>query len=133
MFTVPDKSAYLKGLLVLAKMDNRLFDSEKEIIREAANRLGFSSDFSEETLKSLLYNDYLDDNPVKFSDKTVAEVFLNDGLRLAYADDDFSEEQSEWLEKIAEANNVPVTRLERLMNDYRSAATEAQTQSAAAN
>jgi uncharacterized tellurite resistance protein B-like protein len=127
MFTVPDKSAYLKGLLVLAKMDNRLFDSEKEIIREAANRLGFSKDFSEETLKSLLYNDYLDDGPVKFSNEAVAEVFINDGLRLAYADHDFSEEQSEWLERIAEANDVPVSRLERLMSDYRAAATQTQT------
>ena len=53
MFTLIDKSNYLKGLLILAKKDNQLRDSEKNIIRSVAQRLGFSKDFYEETLQNL--------------------------------------------------------------------------------
>ncbi len=74
---VIDKSNYLKGLLITARKDKKLAESEKKIIREIAERLGFSSDFYEETLRNLLANKYLIEDPVKFSDIKIAESFHN--------------------------------------------------------
>ena len=56
---VIDKSNYLKGLLITARKDKILAESEKKIIRKIGERLGFSSDFYEETLNNLLRNKYL--------------------------------------------------------------------------
>ena len=64
-----DKSNYLKGLLIIAKKDNVLAESEESIIRQFAKRLGFSTSFYEEILKSLMSNDYLSEDPLKFSDE----------------------------------------------------------------
>ena len=41
-----DRSNYLKGLLITAKVDKQLTDPEKKIIKEFSDKLGFSSDFS---------------------------------------------------------------------------------------
>lgn len=103
---VIDKSNYLKGLLITARKDKKLVDSEKKIIRGIAEKLGFASDFYEETLKNLLENKYINEEPIKFSDKKIAESFLLDGLKLAYSDDFVESSEIEWLRKIAKDNDV---------------------------
>ena len=40
----------------------------KKIIRSIAEKLGFASDFYEETIQNLLANKYIDEGPIKFSD-----------------------------------------------------------------
>lgn len=103
---IQDRSSYLKGLLIIAKKDNQLAESEKEIIRGVANKLGFASDFYEETLRSLLANKYIADDPIKFSDAKIAQSFIVDGLILAYSDNQVSEKEIVWLKSTAEFNNI---------------------------
>ena len=52
-----DKSSYLRGLLILAKKDNHLSEVEKEVILKAGKKLGFSTDFCEEILNTILDNE----------------------------------------------------------------------------
>ena len=103
---VIDKSNYLKGLLVTARKDKKLAESEKKIIREIANRLGFSSDFYEETLRNLLANKYLIEDPVKFSDIKIAESFIADALMLAFSDNKTPTLEIEWLKKTTIENDL---------------------------
>lgn len=106
MFTVQDKSNYLKGLVILAKKDNRLFENEKNIIRDVAKRFGFSKDFYEEILKSLLENKYIAESPIVFSNSSIAKLFLTDGFKLAASDNELCENELKWLKEIAKANNI---------------------------
>ena len=101
-----DKSSYLKGLLIIAKKDNALAESEESIIRQLAKRLGFSESFYEETLQNLLSNDYLSENPLKFSDEKLSHSFIKDGLMLAYSDNVLDEREIDWLRQTAELNNI---------------------------
>lgn len=101
-----DRSNYLKGLLITARKDKKLVDSEKKIIRDIAEKLGFASDFYEETLKNLLANKYINEEPIKFSDKKIAESFLIDGLKLAYSDNFVESSEIEWLKKTAKENDI---------------------------
>ncbi len=105
---VIDKSNYLKGLLITARKDKKLAESEKKIIREIANRLGFSSEFYEETLSNLLANKYLVEDPVKFSDIKIAESFLSDALMLAFSDNKTPIMEIEWLRKTAVDNSISI-------------------------
>ena len=107
--TLLDKSNYLKGLLVIAKKDNKLTEPEKKIIRNIAVKLGFATDFYEETLKSLIANKYILDDSVIFSDKKIAESFVCDGLKLAFSDGIAQESEVNWLKKIAVSNNIDET------------------------
>ena len=104
--TLIDKSNYLKGLLIVAKKDNQLTEPEKKIIRKIALRLGFATDFYEDTLRSLLANKYILDNPIKFSCKKVAESFVSDGLKLAFSDQTSVEKELDWLKVTAFENEI---------------------------
>jgi hypothetical protein len=104
--SVIDKSKYLKGLLITARKDKKLADSEKKIITGIAERLGFAKDFYEEVLHNLLANKYIDEKPLKFSNVKIAESFVVDGLKLAYSDNEVETAEIDWLRKTAAENGI---------------------------
>jgi hypothetical protein len=112
-----DKSGYLKGLLILAKKDNVLAESEERIIKHIATRLGFSTDFYEYTLENLFSNEYLSEEPIKFSDDKLARSFILDGLKLARSDDKLDEREIDWLKLTALKNNVDLKWFEEKLNE----------------
>jgi hypothetical protein len=104
--SVIDKSNYLKGLLIVAKKDNKLAHAEKEMIRGIATKLGFAKDFYEDTLRNLLSNQYISELPVVFSNKQIAESFIKDGFMLAYSDNAVSDIELQWLYYTALENGI---------------------------
>ncbi len=103
---IKDKSNYLKGLLIVAKKDKQLADSEKRIIRGIGEKLGFASDFYEDVLKDLLSNEYILEDPIKFSNIKIAKSFIDDGLKLAYSDNKISDVEIGWLIETARHNDI---------------------------
>jgi hypothetical protein len=118
MFTLLDKSEYLKGLLILARRNNSLDEKEKLVIRNVANRLGFSKDFYEDTLKYLLSNKYITEEPIKFSNPNIARLFVKDGLELAYSDNELCERELNWLKSIVIENKLEVDWLMENISQY---------------
>ena len=104
--TLQDKSNYLKGLLIVARKDNELVESEKKIIRNIAERLGFAKDFYEETIRGLLSNKYIKEDPIVFSTAKVAQSFISDGLKLAFSDDRILGPELNWIKATALVNDV---------------------------
>lgn len=116
---VQDKSNYLKGLLIVAKKDKQLADSEKKIIRGIGEKLGFAPDFYENILKDLLANRYIIDDPIKFSNIKIAESFIEDGLKLAYSDEKVSNVELSWLLETAKNNNISEKWLKDKLEYYK--------------
>lgn len=104
--SIIDKSNYLKGLLITARKDNQLTETEKKLLKEISLKLGFASDFYEDIIKSLLNNKYIKDDPIIFSNKKIAESFVDDGLKLAYSDNQVSDNEINWLRTTSEANGI---------------------------
>lgn len=105
-FPLLDKSNYLKGLLIIARKDNQLAESEKNILKSIAERLGFATDFYEETINNLLFNKHINDEPIKFSNEKIASSFISDGLKLAYSDKKIHGAEMEWLKATASQNSL---------------------------
>ena len=101
-----DKSNYLKGLLIIARKDNQLAESEKHILKNISDKLGFAKDFYDETIKNLLYNKHISDGPIKFSNKRIAESFISDGLMLAFSDKKVHDPEIDWLKATAKENTI---------------------------
>jgi hypothetical protein len=118
-----DKSSYLKGLLILAKKDNVLAESEEKIIKQIATRLGFSTDFYEYTLENLFSNEYLSEEPIKFSDDKLSRSFILDGLKLARSDNKLDEREIDWLKLTAIKNNVDMKWFEEKLNEIKNTPT----------
>ena len=115
-----DRSSYLKGLLITARKDKQLNETEISIIKKIANRLGFSSDFFEETITNLLHNKYITEEPIKFSRQGIAESFLEDGLKLALSDDTISDEETVWLKNTAKENGIDEEWVNKKMKEIQS-------------
>jgi hypothetical protein len=115
-----DKSTYLKGLLILAKRDKVLAESEELIIRDIASRLGFSSDFYEYTLQNLISNEFLTEEPVKFSNQKIAQSFIVDGFRLAHSDKHLDEREIGWLRETANENNINIEWFNNKLTEIKS-------------
>jgi hypothetical protein len=101
-----DKSSYLRGLLILARKDNHISKIQKTIILNAGKQLGFSSEFCEENLNTLLYNQCLCEDPVKFNSYAVAKSFIADGLKLTCSGKSIIDAELSWLRQAAEINSV---------------------------
>ena len=108
-----DKSSYLRGLLVLAKKDNHLSEMEKKIILDAGKKLGFSMDFCEEILNTILDNECVCDEPIKFNSHTVAKSFIADGFKLTLSGKKITEAELNWLKESAEVNNISAKWFEK--------------------
>ena len=103
---VIDKSSYLRGLLILARKDNHISKIQKSIILEAGKRLGFSSEFCEEILNTILHNECLCEKPIKFKSYAVAKSFIADGLKLTCSGKSIIDAELKWLRQAAEINSV---------------------------
>ena len=101
-----DKSNYLKGLLILARKDNHISEIQRSIISEAGKSLGFSAEFCEETLKTVLENECLSDDPIKFENCEVAKSFIKDGLKLTCSGKLMIKAELNWLRNSAKINSI---------------------------
>jgi hypothetical protein len=101
-----DRSNYLKGLFITAKLDKELTEKERDILKKISDRLGFASDFFQETIRSLLTNKYIVEEPIIFSNQEIARSFLKDAVKLASINDLVTEAEINWLNKTAEVNKI---------------------------
>ena len=115
-----DRSNYLKGLLITAKIDKQLTDPEKKIIKQFSDKLGFSPDFCEEIITSLLANEYIKEEPIVFSNTKIARSFIEDGLNLALADNRVDDLELKWLITTAKANLIDERWVNRKLNELKS-------------
>jgi hypothetical protein len=115
-----DRSSYLKGLLITARKDNQLTESEISIIKKFATRLGFSSDFFNETISNLLDNKFITEEPIKFSRQDIAKSFIEDGLKLALSNDAISPDEINWLKCTANENGLAEVWVNKKMKEIQS-------------
>ena len=101
-----DRSNYLKGLFITAKLDKELTEKEKDILKKISDRLGFASDFFQETVRSLLTNKYIIEEPIIFSDQEIARSFIKDAVKLACINGLVTEAEIDWLKKTADINKI---------------------------
>ena len=113
-----DKSSYLKGLLVLARKDNHISKIQRTIILTAGKRLGFSTEFCEENVNTLLQNECLCDEPIKFNNLAVARSFIEDGLKLTCTGKLINDAELNWLWKAAKINSLDLKWFNEQVKKY---------------
>ena len=68
--------------------------------------LGFESGFCENAIKDIINNKHVIDSPPLFSETRVALCFLRDGLKLAIVDGQLHKAETDWLEFVADKNDL---------------------------
>lgn len=101
-----DRSKYLKGLFITAKLDKELTDKEIDILKKISDKLGFAPDFFQETIRGLLTNKYIIEEPIIFSDLDIARSFIKDAVKLACVNDLVTDAEIDWLKRTADINKI---------------------------
>ena len=121
--TLQDRSFYFKGLLLLTRKDHIIADEEKALLLHLGALLQFNRDFCENTIRDVLNNPHFDEKPPLFSNRECAEMFLQDGIKMAFADNNLHKDEFEWMREIALRNNISSdwlsARLADFLNDHK--------------
>ena len=110
-----DRSNFVKGLLVLITKDKKITKEERSILMEIGTSLGFSSEFLDESINEALHNEYISNEPQKFTSPTFAMNFLRKGIKLALSDADMDSEELKYLMETAEANQISLNDFNTLL------------------
>jgi hypothetical protein len=100
-----DRSNYFKGLLILIGTTRKITETEKIAIRDVAGILGFGHNFVDTAMDELFGNQYIIAQPPRFSNHLLAEIFIRDGMRVAFANKVLHLYELQWLARFAINNN----------------------------
>jgi len=106
LIPVKDRGKYLRGLLIMAKMDEVVSEMDRTIIINTAKHLGYAPDFYEGILNTLMRNEYIGNDPIIFDSTNLAKHFLIDAINLAGANKNLSNNEINWLKSTASMNLV---------------------------
>ena len=119
-----DRSNYFKGLLILVGKDKNITPNESLLIKKIGNILGFSHDFINQAINNFFENNYIIEEPPVFSNYHFAELFIKDGIKIAFVNKVLNLDQVEWLSATALKNNLSkqwfYIELENLLESYNS-------------
>jgi hypothetical protein len=104
--TVREAGEYFRGLLLLVSADHRVTHQEQLLLERAGKSLGLEQEFCREAMREILDNPWVEVSPPYFSDRTLAESFVRDGLMLANSDGSMHAVEIAWLRKVAEMNGL---------------------------
>jgi hypothetical protein len=100
-----DRSNYFKGLLILIGTGRKITETERIIISDVAEILGFGHNFVDTAMDELFGNQYIIAEPPRFSNHILAEIFIRDGMRIAFANKVLHLYELQWLARFAVNNN----------------------------
>ena len=100
-----DKSNYLKGMLVLMKKRYTIEETIHRTVKYMTELLDFNQAIIDESIKALMTNNSIADDPPTFSDFQIAESFLKDGIHVVFLDGTLNFKQIDWLINTAKINN----------------------------
>ena len=103
---VEDRGKYLRGLLIMVKMDKVISEMDRTIIIGTAKHLGYAPDFYEGILSTLMINEYIGSEPITFDSTNLAKHFLIDAINLAGTNKNLSNKKLNWLKSTASMNLV---------------------------
>jgi len=116
--TIQDRSLYFKGLLLLTRKDNIIADEEKALLLRLGELLQFNREFCENTIRDILKNSHMNEEPPLFSNREFAEMFLLDGIKMAFADNNLHKKEFRWMQEIAEKNSISADWLSARLSDF---------------
>ena len=104
--TLPDRSIYFKGLLLLVCNDGTIHEKERAMMLRVGKLLDFEQRFCEKTIAKALQNNLISAEMPKFSNSDVAKYFIRDGIRLALADGHFHVKENDFLKRVAKHHEL---------------------------
>jgi hypothetical protein len=101
-----DRQNYLRGLLLLTRDSKHINDFERSRIKEVCRILQLNQDFVKSVIDEFTEEQYVVEKPPKFTNHELAEVFLKDGIRMAFVRKALHLYKLNWLSNFAVMNDL---------------------------
>ncbi|MCF6268328.1 MAG: hypothetical protein L3J41_01295 [Melioribacteraceae bacterium] len=101
-----DKAEYLRGLMIVLKIGNKLSNRERSYLLREAIILGYDETYCRKAMDELLINDYIRMNPAEFENEETCKLFIFHGIELASLNEDFLLSKNEWLLNVCLTNQI---------------------------
>jgi hypothetical protein len=102
-----DRSNYYRGMLVLIGRDRIVHPDERKLAIELGRLLDFDKRFCEAAIADLLENVHINEDPIFFEERKIAECYLRDGLKVSLIDNELDAREMGWLDTVARVNRLP--------------------------
>lgn len=116
-----DRGSYYRGMLVLIGRDRIIHPEERKQALELGTLLDFDERFCEAAIANLLENEHINEDPIFFDERKIAECYLRDGLRVSLIDNELDAREMAWLETVARTNKLPAGWLKKEYEKLRNA------------
>jgi hypothetical protein len=100
--SLADQGLYYRGLLILIRKDLTIDEAERSMMMRIGRALGFEESFCAQAIREILVNEYIPDDPPRFSDPEIARCFIRDGIRLALADGEIGSSEHSLLKAVSD-------------------------------
>ena len=111
-----EKIAFVKGLIRLAKVDQRIALEEKNFLDEIVIKIGLDSKYIPEFREILESNDDLSTIKISFESKKKSILFLREAIQLCKVDGEYHEKEKAEIDKIAEEMGVSANAVKKIEN-----------------
>ena len=111
-----EKIAFVKGLIRLAKVDQRIALEEKNFLDEIVVKIGLDSKYIPEFREILGSNDDLSTIKISFESKKKSLLFLREAIQLCKVDGEYHEKEKTEIERIAKEMGVSSDAIRKIEN-----------------
>ena len=111
-----EKIAFVKGLIRLAKVDQRIALEERKFLDEIVVKIGLDSKYIPEFKEILESNDHLDSIKISFENRKKSILFLREAIQLCKVDGEYHEKEKAEIDKIAEEMGVSANAVKEIEN-----------------
>ena len=109
-----EKVEFVKGIIRLAKVDQKIALEEKSFLDELVVRIGLDSKYIPEFRKLLFSKDDLSTIKVSFDNKKKSILFLKEAIQLCKVDGEYHEKEKAEIDKIAKEMGVSANAVKEI-------------------
>lgn len=109
-----EKVEFVKGIIRLAKVDQKIALEEKSFLDELVVRIGLDSKYIPEFRKLLFSKDDLSTIKVSFDNKKKSILFLREAIQLCKVDGEYHEKEKAEIDKIAKEMGVSANAVKEI-------------------
>jgi uncharacterized membrane protein YebE (DUF533 family) len=123
--SLADHGMYYRGLLILIRTDHAIDNAERAMMMRIGRALRFEESFCAEAIREILDNEFIPDDPPRFSDPEIARSFIRDGIRLALVDGNIDQAERTLLNTVAGMHHLDenwvTTTIDQIMAEEKTA------------
>lgn len=111
-----ERIAYVKSMIYMATIDNEITDEEKSYVEEIAYRYGLNEEETNSIWKEIKNGMDIEEVLSQINSRPLKLMLIHELIALCYADNSYSKDENEGIEKICSILNIDSEKVQDIEN-----------------